>query len=369
MARAGDRRGRLGPARAAGAVPGRRASPTTRRDPRCSAATGRAFSWRGIEVSLSVPGAHNAVNAAGALTAAALAGADPARAAAALADFRGARRRFELLGSTAAGRPRSTTTTPTTRPRSRPRSPPPARSRPARLVAVFQPHLYSRTRALAREFGGALAGADAVVVLPVYPARERGRGLSRASTASWSPAAAADAGRGPDGGVDAGLRRCARASSTGDAARRRSLPGDGRRATSTRWRAVAELGPRDACGPSPPDRLLRCPRMSRSARRRRARLPAGAPDDDPHRRAGRAVRARRVDRRSSSGCSPGRGAEGLEVGVVGSGSNLLVADVGVRGLVLKLDKELSTIELDGTRIRCGGGARLPPSRRGRRRPG
>jgi UDP-N-acetylenolpyruvoylglucosamine reductase len=49
----------------------------------------------------------------------------------------------------------------------------------------------------------------------------------------------------------------------------------------------------------------------------------------------------------------------LQVGVVGSGSNLLVADAGVRGLVLKLDKELSTIELDGTRIRCGGGARLP----------
>ncbi|HYB25764.1 MAG TPA: UDP-N-acetylmuramate dehydrogenase [Solirubrobacteraceae bacterium] len=52
-------------------------------------------------------------------------------------------------------------------------------------------------------------------------------------------------------------------------------------------------------------------------------------------------------------------AEGLEVGTVGSGSNLLVADAGVRGLILKLDKELSTIELDGTRIRCGGGARLP----------
>ncbi len=52
-------------------------------------------------------------------------------------------------------------------------------------------------------------------------------------------------------------------------------------------------------------------------------------------------------------------AEGVEVGVVGSGSNLLVADSGVRGLVLKLDKELSTIELDGPRIRCGGGARLP----------
>jgi UDP-N-acetylenolpyruvoylglucosamine reductase len=51
--------------------------------------------------------------------------------------------------------------------------------------------------------------------------------------------------------------------------------------------------------------------------------------------------------------------EGLEVGVVGSGSNLLIADVGVRGLVLKLDQELSQIRVDAPRIECGGGARLP----------
>jgi UDP-N-acetylmuramate dehydrogenase len=49
----------------------------------------------------------------------------------------------------------------------------------------------------------------------------------------------------------------------------------------------------------------------------------------------------------------------LEVGVVGSGSNLLVADEGVRGLVMKLDKDLAQIERDGTRLACGGGARLP----------
>jgi UDP-N-acetylenolpyruvoylglucosamine reductase len=49
----------------------------------------------------------------------------------------------------------------------------------------------------------------------------------------------------------------------------------------------------------------------------------------------------------------------LEVGVVGSGSNLLVADEGVRGLVLKLDRQLSQIEQDGDRLECGGGARLP----------
>ena len=60
----------------------------------------------------------------------------------------------------------------------------------------------------------------------------------------------------------------------------------------------------------------------------------------------------------------------LDVGVVGSGSNLLIADVGVRGLVLKLDGELARIEHqnDGAggrsrpaagRLICGGGARLP----------
>lgn len=48
------------------------------------------------------------------------------------------------------------------------------------------------------------------------------------------------------------------------------------------------------------------------------------------------------------------------VAVVGSGSNLLIADEGVRGLVIKLDGELAKIERDGpTRILCGGGARLP----------
>jgi UDP-N-acetylenolpyruvoylglucosamine reductase len=49
----------------------------------------------------------------------------------------------------------------------------------------------------------------------------------------------------------------------------------------------------------------------------------------------------------------------VEVNVIGSGSNLLVADEGVRGLVLKLDRQLASIELDGTSLVCGGGARLP----------
>jgi UDP-N-acetylmuramate dehydrogenase len=47
------------------------------------------------------------------------------------------------------------------------------------------------------------------------------------------------------------------------------------------------------------------------------------------------------------------------VAVVGSGSNLLIADSGVRGLVLKLAGEFLNIDLDGLRLVCGGGARLP----------
>ena len=50
---------------------------------------------------------------------------------------------------------------------------------------------------------------------------------------------------------------------------------------------------------------------------------------------------------------------GAEVGVVGSGSNLLVADDGFRGLVLKLDGDLARIERDGERLLCGAAVRLP----------
>ncbi len=51
--------------------------------------------------------------------------------------------------------------------------------------------------------------------------------------------------------------------------------------------------------------------------------------------------------------------QGLPLEVVGSGSNLLVSDDGVRGLVLKLDGDLGSVEREGTQVVCGGGARLP----------
>ncbi|MBV9195148.1 MAG: UDP-N-acetylmuramate--L-alanine ligase [Solirubrobacterales bacterium] len=156
--------------------------------------SGSRFQWREIEVSLSVPGAHNAVNAAGALTASVLAGAPPAAAAAALGDFRGAKRRFERLGETAGGalvyddyahHPTEVAAAIAA-----------ARTlAPARVVAVFQPHLYSRTRALGREFGAALASADVCVLLAVYPARERAEDFPGVEGILIAEAAA-DAGAG-----------------------------------------------------------------------------------------------------------------------------------------------------------------------------
>jgi UDP-N-acetylmuramate--alanine ligase len=132
---------------------------------------GSTFRWDGIEVRLAVPGAHNAINAAGALTASGLAGAEPAAAARALAGFAGARRRFELLGWTAARVPvyddyaHHPTEVAAVIAGARTLG-------PARVLAVFQPHLFSRTRALAREFGVALSAADVIAVLDVYPSRE-----------------------------------------------------------------------------------------------------------------------------------------------------------------------------------------------------
>ena len=97
----------------------------------------------------------------------------------------------------------------------------------------------------------------------------------------------------------------------------------------------------------------------RAAAGRRARLPAGAADHGPHRR--RRPTGSRAPRPRSELVEllAWAEAEGLAIGLVGSGSNLLVADDGFRGLAIKLDGELAAIERDGERLLCGGGARLP----------
>jgi len=135
-------------------------------------AGGSRFDWRGHQVRLGVPGVMNARNAAAALEACALAGTDPAAACAALSDFAGTARRFERVGRTPQGadvyddyahHPTELVATLEA-----------ARTLDGgRLVAAFQPHLYSRTAHLAREFGAALSLADLIVVLDVYAARER----------------------------------------------------------------------------------------------------------------------------------------------------------------------------------------------------
>src|SRR5207249_920216 len=118
--------------------------------------------------ALAVPGEHNRRNAAAALAALELAGVAEEETRAALADFRGVTRRLEARGDAGGVRvfddyahhPAEVAAALA------------ALRDGGRLLVLFQPHLYSRTRHLARELASALAAADAVAVTDVYPARE-----------------------------------------------------------------------------------------------------------------------------------------------------------------------------------------------------
>jgi UDP-N-acetylmuramate--alanine ligase len=119
--------------------------------------------------TLELPGEHNRRNAAAALAALELAGVPRRDAEAALAGFRGVTRRLEARGRAAgvelfddyAHHPAELSATLAA-----------LRREEGRLLALFQPHLFSRTRYLARELAVALAGADAVAVADIYAARE-----------------------------------------------------------------------------------------------------------------------------------------------------------------------------------------------------
>jgi UDP-N-acetylmuramate--alanine ligase len=148
------------------------------------------------DLALAVPGRHNRENARAALAAIELAGLDVGAAAAALGDFPGVRRRLELKGSRGGTRVYDDYAHHPTEVRA-------ALSalrelEPEHLIAVFQPHLYSRTKALGEEFGAALALADEVAVLDVYPAREQPVGeLAGVSGLRVAQAAAERAGGRP----------------------------------------------------------------------------------------------------------------------------------------------------------------------------
>ena len=122
------------------------------------------------ELSLAVPGGHNVLNARAALAAADLAGFELEAAAAALGDFPGVHRRLELKGEREGARIYDDYAHHPTEVRAALEAL--REMEPSRLIAAFQPHLYSRTKAFAEQFGAALALADEVAVLDVYPARE-----------------------------------------------------------------------------------------------------------------------------------------------------------------------------------------------------
>jgi UDP-N-acetylmuramate--alanine ligase len=130
----------------------------------------RGWELEPAAIDLAVPGEHNRRNAAAALAALELTGVSHAEAEPVLSRFRGAGRRFEQIGERNgvvvvddyAHHPSEITATVAA-----------ARDRgAARVLVLFQPHLYSRTQHLAHELGAALSAADAVCVTEIYRARE-----------------------------------------------------------------------------------------------------------------------------------------------------------------------------------------------------
>ncbi|MDT0305718.1 UDP-N-acetylmuramate--L-alanine ligase [Streptomyces sp. DSM 44917] len=126
---------------------------------------------RELTFTVSVPGRHYAHNAVAALAAGIAAGVPAEGLAPALAGYTGARRRLQLKGEAGGVRVIDSYAHHPTEMAAdleaiRGGTP------DGRLLVVFQPHLYSRTRELGAEMGRALALADACVVLDIYPARE-----------------------------------------------------------------------------------------------------------------------------------------------------------------------------------------------------
>ena len=146
---------------------------TTATDRESAGGTGEEPSRSPVELVLAVPGDHVALDAAGAWAAGIELGVEPARMARALGVFGGTGRRFEDRGEADGVRVIDDYAHHPTEIEALLRTARGvAQERGGRVLVLFQPHLFSRTRAFADRFGQALALADAVVVTDVYPARE-----------------------------------------------------------------------------------------------------------------------------------------------------------------------------------------------------
>ena len=129
------------------------------------------YQGESFSATLNIPGSHNAINAAGAFAVLVGLGFDPSKSLEGIATFRGTERRFELHGTERgvavyddfAHHPTEVEAALTA-----------ARAvvGSGKLITVFQPHLYSRTRLMHKEFADALSLSDQVVVLDIYAARE-----------------------------------------------------------------------------------------------------------------------------------------------------------------------------------------------------
>ena len=284
-----------------------------------------------VDVELKVPGAHNARNAAGALAALAAAGANAPEAAAALAEFTGVGRRFELRGTVAGATVVDDYA-----------------HNPAKVAAVDRRRSHIRARA----GGGVLPAAPVLahrrigIRLRRRPGRRRRGGGDRDLRRPRAPGRRGhcQAGRGRGvraaaghaAGVHAGARRRGRIPARTDARRRPGADrGRGRRAPGRRRAAAMSGEPACVQADYPVSRLTT--------------VGTGGPARF-FARPGDAGELAHVLRWAAE--------QGLEIAVVGLGSNLLVADEGYDGLVLRLVGDLARIDRDGDRIVCGGGATL-----------
>lgn len=291
-------------------------------------------------ISLNVPGEHNALNATAVLALAAELGLDLEKCTEALAGFRGARRRFEVVYSTDDylvvddyGHHPTEISAVIRTARGAGRN---------RVVLLFQPHRYTRTQALKDEFGRALSLADAVVVTDIYPASE-------------SPIPGVDGGMVADAARAAGCAHAVYASSrerAGIEAGHLLQPGD----------LLVTLGAGNIHeqGAALAKDLAMLEKLHAAMGSGVARLYEPMSKHTTMRVGGPAQFW--LEPETEEGfCELTRMAHeaGLPFMVIGRGSNLIVRDGGLRGVVVRLRRGVfDQFTVDGETIRAGVGVRL-----------